>query len=93
MIFDFLISSGFGLLGGVAGFYLFFWNVRRSLYGLSVDVATLQEQHLRSVRRSAARERWDEKDEIDEKLLGALTKPAAKKGWTKWPSSAPSENS
>jgi len=93
MILEFLTMAGFGFLGGVIGFYLFFWSLRRSLYSLSVDVATLQDQHLRSVRRSAAKERWDERDELDEKIVGALKQPEQKKGWTKWPSSGPSVNS
>lgn len=93
MILEFFISFAGGIAGGITGYYAFSWMSRRLLYNLSVDVADLQERHLRSVRKAAAKERWDERDEIDEKLLGALKGNTQPKGWTKWPSSGRSENS
>lgn len=89
----FLTAFGAGFLGGVAGYYAFSWMTRRLLWNLSVDVADLQERHLRSVRKAAAKERWDTDEQLDEKIVGALQPAPKTKGWTKWPSSARSESS
>jgi len=93
MIVASLIAFSAGFLGGILGYYLFSWMTRRLLYQLSVDVADLQDRHLRSVRKAAAKERWDEDDQIDMKLEGLIHPTAKPKGWTKWGSSRESKSS
>lgn len=93
MIEALLYAFASGLVGGLIVNYLFLWWFRRSLYHLSVDVADLQERHLRAVRKAAAKERWEDQDEIDAKIAEAVTKQEQPKGWTKWPSLGRSANS
>jgi len=93
MIVEFFIAFCGGFLGGILGYYAFSWMTRRLLYNLSVDVADLQERHLRAVRKAASKERWENESELDEKIVGALQSTQQPKGWTKWPSSGRSENS
>jgi len=93
MIEAFLTAFGAGVAGGALVSFLFTWNLRRNLYHMNVDVADLQERHLRSVRKAAANERWKVDDELDEKIVGALSSTSQPKGWKKWPSSDRSENS
>lgn len=93
MILELLYAIGAGFLGGVLGYYAFSWMTRRLLYNLSVDVADLQERHLRAVRKAAAKERWDIDENVDANIAKALADTPKSKGWTKWPSSARSENS
>jgi len=93
MIFEYLIAFCLGSLGGILFSWALRWSFRRRLYSLEVDVADLQERHLRSVRKAASKERWDQDDLLDEKIVGALAVKPKSERWTKWPSSAPSENS
>jgi len=82
-----------GILSASLFTFLFSSRIRSRLYGCECDLADLQDRHLRTVRREAAKERWDHEGLSDEQLKLALGEPAKKKGWTKWPSSGASENS
>ena len=86
MIVELFFAFVSGFFGGILGYYAFSWMTYRELWNLKVDVADLQERHLRAMRKAAAKERWDTQDEIDEKIVGALQSQPTKKGWTKWPS-------
>lgn len=62
------------------------------IYSLKVDMADIQDRHLRSVRRAAANSRWSEQDELEDKLGSLLpVKQPKVKRWEKWGSR--SENS
>jgi hypothetical protein len=65
---------------------------RGDLYSLRVDVADLQERHLRAVRKAASLTRWNAEDDLEEKLEKLLPgeKPKTNR-WQKWASK--SENS
>lgn len=90
MILTILAASSAGLLSAWIFLFVFSSRIRSRLYSCECDLADLQDRHLRTVRRDAAKGRWDKEDELDLKIEAAIPK---KKGWTKWPSSAQSENS
>jgi len=87
MNWSMLIDVGAGLVSATLFSYLFSRTILSRLYSCECDLADLQDRHLRTVRRAAAKDRWDAEDGVDEAIqanLGNLPKP---KGWTKWGSS------
>lgn len=93
MLYCILSGSVAGLLSAALFSLLFTSRIRSRLFNCECDLADLQDRHLRTVRRDAAKSRWDEEGLTDEQLKLAMTDTPKKKGWTKWPSSAASENS
>lgn len=93
MLWSILAGSLAGLLSATLFSLLFSSRIRFRLYSCECDLADLQDRHLRTVRREAAKERWDQDALTDEQLKLAVGDPPKKKGWTKWPSSDRSESS
>lgn len=85
------LSAGIG--SAVLFSFLFNRRILSRLWNCECEIADIMDRHLRTVRREAAKERWDKETQLDLALDQAIAKPAPKKGWTKWPSSAPSESS
>lgn len=93
MIWSILIASGAGFLTAAIFSAVFTWRLSSRLYHVECDLAGLMDQHLRTVRRAAAKERWDGQDELDLKIEETAKSLPKKKEWTKWPSSDQSVNS
>lgn len=86
MFYELISAFIFGIMGAALYEYLAPTTLRTRLYSLEIDLAALQDSHLRSVRRAAIKSRWDKDGELDEQLEQIMSsQPQPKtKGWTKW---------
>jgi hypothetical protein len=87
-----LTAIPFGAVAGGLVAWALIGTVRKRTYSLEVDVADLQDRHLRQVRKAAAEKRWESEETIEDKIAALAVEPSPKKaGWKKWASK--SENS
>jgi pyrroline-5-carboxylate reductase len=70
------IAIAFAVSGCSAALFSFLFSklVHARLYSLECDVADLQDRHLRAVRKAGAVKRWDEEEELDEKIKEVVSK-------------------
>lgn len=88
MIFDLILAFCLGSVGAAGYLFVFGRLLSTRLFSLESDVADLQERHLRTVRKQAAKERWAGEESTDEKILALAVEPesqaVSKKEWKKW---------